>query len=86
MARLDCTIEYREEDGKVIAYAPELDMSGMGDDKQIAGNRLKEALDLFVLGCQGDASLETVMAECGFEETSPGVWQPSRGQEGVRSP
>lgn len=75
MARLDCTIEYYEEDGKVIAHAPELDMSGMGDDKDLAGDRLKEALDLFVLGCQEDDSLQAVMAECGFEESLPGVWQ-----------
>jgi predicted RNase H-like HicB family nuclease len=77
MARLDCRIEYHEEDGKVIAYAPDLDMSGMGDDKDVAGDILKEALDLFILGCQEEDSLQALMAECGFEETSPGVWQPT---------
>ena len=46
--RISYTVELFDEDGKIVALSPELDVSSFGDDPQAALASLREAVVLFV--------------------------------------
>jgi predicted RNase H-like HicB family nuclease len=80
VSRVECQVEYLQEDDAVVAICPQLDLSSFGKDLQQARNRVKEALDLFVEECAEQGTLQRVLSECGFEQCPPGsqVWRPKR--------
>lgn len=80
MSRVECQVEYLQEDNVVVAVCPQLDLSSFGKDLDEARNRFKEALDLFVEECLEQGTLDRVLTECGFEQYPRGsnVWRTKR--------
>ncbi len=61
------TAQIWKEDGKYIAYAPELDVASFGDSVAHAKVRLREAVTLFLEGASRLGTLANILAEAGFE-------------------
>lgn len=61
------TVQVWKENGKYIAYAPDLDVSSFGDSVSHAKVRLREAVMLFLEGASRLGTLEDILSEAGFE-------------------
>jgi predicted RNase H-like HicB family nuclease len=61
------TVQVWKENGKYIAYSPELDVSSFGDSVSHAKTRLREAVTLFLEGALRLGTLEEILSEAGFE-------------------
>ncbi|MFQ6093920.1 MAG: type II toxin-antitoxin system HicB family antitoxin [bacterium] len=59
-------IDYFEEGGQMVALCPELQVSSFGDTLKEAERSIREALELFLRGCQELGTLEEVLEESGF--------------------
>ena len=59
-------IDYFEENGQIVALCPELQVSSFGDTLKEAERSIREALELFFVGCQELGTLEEVLEESGF--------------------
>ena len=71
------TIFFRE-DAAIVAYCPELYVSSCGNDMEQARVNLKTAVRLFVEEAQKMGTLEDILEESGFTQTSASSWLPPR--------
>lgn len=55
-----------EEDDLIVSLCPELNVSSFGDTPEEAVDSLKEAVSLFLEGCQEMGTLEAVLEEAGY--------------------
>ena len=67
-----------KEGSAVVAYCPELDVSSCGNDIEQARANLKTAVRLFVEEAQKMGTLEDILEESGFTQTSASSWLPPR--------
>ena len=67
-----------KEGSTVVAYCPELDVSSCGNDIEQARANLKTAVRLFVEEAQKMGTLEDILEESGFTQTSASSWLPPR--------
>jgi predicted RNase H-like HicB family nuclease len=61
------TVQVWKENGKYVAYAPELDLSSFGNSVPHAKARLREAVALFLEGAARLGTLKDILSEAGFE-------------------
>jgi predicted RNase H-like HicB family nuclease len=66
MRLIPYTSELFEEDRRVVAVCPELNVSSYGDSPAEALDSLKEAVELFLEECGTMGTLETVLEEAGY--------------------
>lgn len=66
---IELHLDYFEEDGTIVAVCPELQVSSFGDTLEEAEKSMKEALDLFLEGCETMGTLNEVLEESGFKKT-----------------
>jgi predicted RNase H-like HicB family nuclease len=64
--KINFHIEYFEENGTIVAISPELQVSSFGDTLKEAEQSIKEALELFIEGCEEMGTLNEVLEESGF--------------------
>src|SRR5574341_230907 len=64
--KIEFHIDYFEEDGVIVALSPELQVSSFGDTLVEAEKSIKEALELFIEGCETLGTLNDVLEESGF--------------------
>jgi predicted RNase H-like HicB family nuclease len=62
------TVQVWREDGAYVAYAPELDISSCGDSLRQSKARLREATALFLEEAARQGTLESILAEAGFQK------------------
>ncbi len=67
-----------KEGTTIVAYCPELDVSSCGSDIEQARKNLKTAMRLFMEEAQKMGTLEDILEESGFTQTSPSSWLPPR--------
>ncbi|MFQ5708918.1 MAG: type II toxin-antitoxin system HicB family antitoxin [bacterium] len=67
--KIEIHIHYFEEVGAIIALCPELQVSSFGDTLEEAENSIREALDLFLEGCESLGTLDEVLEESGFKKS-----------------
>ncbi|MEI6205240.1 MAG: hypothetical protein WCP20_00525 [Desulfuromonadales bacterium] len=67
-----------KEGSAIVAYCPELDVSSCGDDIEQARVNLKIAVRLFMEEAQKMGTLEDILEESGFTQTSSSSWLPPR--------
>ena len=70
-------VQLFEENGVIVALCPELNVSSFGDTPEEAMDSLKEALSLFLEGCQEMGTLEAVLEEAGYHLID-GRWIPRK--------
>jgi predicted RNase H-like HicB family nuclease len=63
------TAQVWKDNGKYVAYAPELDVSSFGDSLAHAKERLREALTLFFEGASRLGTLEDILSEAVSRDT-----------------
>jgi predicted RNase H-like HicB family nuclease len=63
--KIELHIEYFEEDGAIVALCPELQVSSFGATLKEAEKSVKEALDLFLEGCETLGTINEVLEESG---------------------
>ena len=66
--------EFFEEDGQIIGIAPEINVGSSGMNMEDAQRSLKEAVELWLEGCQEMGTLEQVLEEDGFKREADGIW------------
>jgi predicted RNase H-like HicB family nuclease len=66
--KIELHIDYFEEDGVIVALSPELQVSSFGDTLAEAEKSIKEALELFIEGCETLGTLNEVLEESGFRK------------------
>jgi len=67
--KIELNIEYFEENNTIVALCPELQVSSFGDSLEEAEKSIKEALELFVEGCDSMGSTNDVLEESGYKKT-----------------
>jgi predicted RNase H-like HicB family nuclease len=67
-----------KEGSVIVAYCPELDVSSCGNDIEQARTNLKTAVRLFVEEAQKMGTLEDILEESGFTQSSESSWLPPR--------
>jgi len=78
-----------EQCGKIVAFAPDLDLATSADTQEEARERFKEVLEIFLEETLTKGTLEEVLAECGWRKVSrPKThWVPPKtrvvGQEAI---
>jgi hypothetical protein len=65
---IDFTVQVWKEDSAYVSYTPELDVSSCGDTVAQARSRLREAVALFLQECAKKGTLDSILAESGFEK------------------
>lgn len=70
--KIELRINYFEEDGTIVALCPELQVSSFGDTLDEAEKSIKEALDLFLEGCETLGTINEVLEESGFMSQATG--------------
>jgi predicted RNase H-like HicB family nuclease len=75
--KIELQIDYFEEDSAIVALCPELQVSSFGDTLEEAENSIKEAIDLFLEGCESLGTLEEVLEESGFKKSDE-KWIPRK--------
>jgi predicted RNase H-like HicB family nuclease len=65
---IDFTIQVWKEGSTYVGYAPELDISSCGDTVAQARSHLREAASLFLEECAKEGTLDSILAESGFEK------------------
>jgi len=76
MLLLDFDSIFFKEGSIVVAYCPELDVSSCGNDIEQARTNLKTAVRLFVEEAHNMGTLEDILEEAGFTQTSESSWIP----------
>ena len=66
--KIELHIDYFEEDGVIVALSPELQVSSFGDTLAEAERSIKEALELFIEGCESLGTLNEILEESGFRK------------------
>ena len=69
MTRIIYKAEIFPEGGCYVGLCRELDVSSFGDDPKEASDSLREAVELFLEGCEELGSLDEVLEESGFQKT-----------------
>lgn len=64
---VDVRIEFFRENDLIVALCPELQVSSFGETLEEAERSIREALDLFIEGCESMGTLKDVLEEAGFE-------------------
>ena len=75
MVNVDYRTEFFAEGDKIVALAPELNVSSFGRNLDEAKIRIEEAVELFLEGCMEIGSLVDVLEESGFVLGDDGVWR-----------
>ena len=65
---IDFTVQVWKEDSAYVGYAPELDVSSCGNTVAQARTRLREAVSLFLEECAKKGTLDSILAESGFQK------------------
>lgn len=65
-----------ENDG-YIGFCPELDVAGSGSTREEASKSLRDAVEVFLEGCNDLGTLNDILEESGFEMID-GVWHLRR--------
>jgi hypothetical protein len=65
---IDFAVHVWKEGTAYVGYAPELDVSSCGDSVAQARARLREAVSMFLEECSRRGTLDTILAESGFEK------------------
>ena len=65
---IDFTVQVWKEGPVYVGYAPELDVSSCGDTVAQTRSRLREAVSLFLEECAKKGTLDSILAESGFEK------------------
>lgn len=60
-------VQFKDEDGYVIARSPDLDVCSQGGNKEEATHNLVEAVQLFLESCYRRGVLDETLHECGFQ-------------------
>jgi predicted RNase H-like HicB family nuclease len=78
MIQIPYTSQLFDEDGQIVAFCPELNVSSFGDTPEEALASLQEAVSLFLEECQRMGTLEAVLEEAGYRRESPASqrWVP----------
>jgi hypothetical protein len=77
LPKIDFTAHVWKEGPTYVSYAPELDISSCGDSVAQARSRLREAVSLFLEQCSRMGTLDSVLAESGFQKRG-GTYRPRR--------
>lgn len=75
--KIEVTIDYFEEDGAIVALCPELQVSSFGGTLEEAELSFKEALELFLEGCESLGTINVVLEESGFHKVND-TWLPRK--------
>ena len=78
MLLLESDTIFFKEGTAIIAYCPELDVSSCGADIEQARTNLKTAVRLFVEEAQKMGTLEDILEESAFTQSSTSSWHPPR--------
>lgn len=65
-----------DEDDKVIAYSPVLDLSTYGKTEEQAHKRFTEAVLIFLKELIEMGTVEAVLTEYGWHKTPSNTWEP----------
>ena len=68
MTKLIYKAEIFSEGDCYVALCRELDVSSFGDDPKEASDSLREAVELFLEGCEELGTLDEVLEESGFQK------------------
>ena len=68
-------VQLFKEEEVIVALCPELNVSSFGDTTEDAMDSLKEAMSLFLEGCEEMGTLEAVLEEAGYHLVD-GRWMP----------
>jgi predicted RNase H-like HicB family nuclease len=68
LPEIDFTVHVWKEGTAYVSYAPELDVSSCGNSVAQARTRLREAVSMFLEECSRRGTLDTILAESGFEK------------------
>ncbi len=68
-------VEIVREDDLFVAICPDLQVSSFGETVDEARSSIKEAIEAFLEECERMATLDEVLEEAGFTESS-GCWLP----------
>ncbi|MCI0691346.1 type II toxin-antitoxin system HicB family antitoxin [candidate division KSB1 bacterium] len=75
--KIELPIDYFEEDGTIVALCPTLQVSSFGDTLDEAEKSIKEALELFIEGCETLGTINEVLEESGFRKIGD-KWVPRK--------
>jgi hypothetical protein len=70
-------VSFIEEDGKVVAYTPALDLSTAGKDEAEAKARFGEIVRIFFKDLIENGSIDEVLGELGWHKEQA-AWNPPR--------
>ena len=59
--KIELHIDYFEEDGAIVALCPELQVSSFGETLEEAENSIRDAIDLFLEGCESLGTLNELL-------------------------
>lgn len=71
-------VQFREEDGYVLARSPDLDIYSQGETKEEAERNIVEAIQLFLESCYRRGVLDDTLQECGLQ---PIPWRDGPSDE-----
>lgn len=64
--KIELHFDYFEEDGAIVAVCRELQVSSFGDTLDEAEKSIREAVNMFLEGCEELGTLSEVLEESGF--------------------
>lgn len=79
-------VQFREQDGYVLARSPDLDVFSQGRNREEAEHNIVEAIQLFLESCYRRGVLDETLQECGFQPGGGIHRQPEKGDEIVDVP
>ena len=65
------TCQLFQEDGQMVSYCPEFNVSSFGDNPEEATASLYEAMSLFLKECERMGTLDEVLEDAGYRQVRP---------------
>lgn len=74
---MNLTVSFIQENGKVVAYTPALDLSTSGKNEEEAKQRFGEVVSIFFADLVENKTVEPVLSELGWKKQgAAGEWSP----------